>query len=442
MTQWVPAFGILGAMLFYALFLYRHALNIPFNDDIFDVLQVLNGIVQSNDLKDTLTVLSAQFIEHRTFSSRLVYYLVLLITGEVNFRTLVFLANLAIPLLLVLFYLAIRHHSRVLLVLFPAALILFSLRAYELMFWPMAGFSNMYVYLYAFASLSCLRDVGLIRFLAALLFAALGAFTLASGQLIWLFGFASLLHQALIVRRISLSYAICWAFCAVFVLLVWHMNFEPTGSIDSMFKSLRAVPLYKTQYFFALLGSAFSDRNLLLAMGAGVVMLCLVVFFSIRSFADKDVTLMLFAWYIILCAFLVTLGRSGDGVAVGFIRVTVLEAALKSRYSFSSLLLAATIIVLVASQRNFVHAGKAEGFTFFSVILLSAVFWGYSFKTYQPLLQSRLEKRVNHYNREEYLCFFASNEETSLIVNEAISLGIYRPPARPHPRPSVVPTSE
>ena len=52
---------------------------------------------------------------------------------------------------------------------------------------------------------------------------------------------------------------------------------------------------------------------------------------------------------------------------------------------------------------------------------MSASFWGYSFKMYQPLLQSRLEKRFNHYNQEEYLCFYASNEETSVIVNEAIS---------------------
>ena len=134
LTQWVPAFGIVGVMLYYALFLYRHALNIPYNDDIFDVLTVLNRIVQSNDLKHTIAVLFEQHLDHRNLSPRLVYYLLLLINGEVNFRTLVFFANLAIPLLLMLFYLAIRHQPRPLLVIFPAALILFSLRAYELIF--------------------------------------------------------------------------------------------------------------------------------------------------------------------------------------------------------------------------------------------------------------------------------------------------------------------
>ena len=207
----------------------------------------------------------------------------------------------------------------------------------------------------------------MIRFLAALVFASLGTFTFSSGQFIWLVGIASLLHQALIVRRISLAYSVGWAFCAVFVLHVWHIDFESvnsiqTNSIETLFESLRAVPLYKMKYFFTLMGSAISDSNLLLAQGAGVVMLSLVVFFSIRGFTSKDVTLLLLAWYIIICALLVTVGRSGEGVDPTWTRITVLEYALNSRYSFTSLLLAATIIVwslpnaiayLRESSRNF-----------------------------------------------------------------------------------------
>ncbi len=97
LTQWVPAFGILGVMLYYALFLYRHALNIPYNDDIFDVLTVLNRIVQSNGLKSIVAVLFELHLDHRNFSSRLVYYLLLFINGEVNFRDTCFLREFGDP---------------------------------------------------------------------------------------------------------------------------------------------------------------------------------------------------------------------------------------------------------------------------------------------------------------------------------------------------------
>jgi len=208
-TQWVPAAGVAAVMLHYALFIYWHALNIPYADDIFDVLQVLNGTVQSNDVQETFGLLFAQYFNHRTLSNRLIYYLMLLATGEVNFRTTLFLANLALPLLLMLLYLTIRHQTYRWLVLLSAALILFGLRTHELSFWT-APMDDMFVYVYGFASLICLRKIGLVRFLAALVFASLGTFTLANGQFIWLVGFGCLLHQSLILRRTSLIYAFGW----------------------------------------------------------------------------------------------------------------------------------------------------------------------------------------------------------------------------------------
>ena len=124
-------------------------------------------------------LLFAQYFNHRTLSNRLIYYVMLLATGEVNFRTTVFLANLALPLLLMLLYLTIRHQTYRWLVLLSAALLLFGLRTYELSLWT-SPMDDMFVYVYGFASLICLRKVGLARFLAALVFASLGAFTLAN----------------------------------------------------------------------------------------------------------------------------------------------------------------------------------------------------------------------------------------------------------------------
>jgi hypothetical protein len=430
LTHWAPAFGIVGVILYYALFLYQHALNIPYADDIFDVLEMLNGVVQSEDLNQTITLLFAQHIEHRTLASRLIYCLQFLVAGEIDFRVLVFLANLALPLLLLLFYIAVRKQARPLWVIFPAALVLFQLRAYHLVFWSMAAFAYLFVYMYAFASLSCLRNVSFPRFLAALVFASLASFSLASGQLIWLVGLVSLLHQSLALRRASLIYSLCWIFCAVAVLSVWHMEFEPMVSVSFLLKSLVAMPLYPIPFFLALIGNAVSASNLLLAQGLGVVALCLVGYYSVRMVAKEDVTLELFVWYIILSAFSIALARSP---------LAGLESALHSRYSLPSLLLVATLLVLMASQLDSLQTNRRGVFALLILTLLSASFWGYSFHTYRPALQRLLESTVNNYNHEVYWALYVPPEETKAIVAESISLGIYQPPARPNPKPIVAP---
>ena len=428
-TQWVPAVGVVAVVIHYALFLYRHAVNIPYADDIFDVLQVLTGAVQSNDLQQTFALLFAQYFNHRTLSNRLIYYVMLLTTGEVNFRTTVFLANLALPLLLMLLYLTIRHQTHRWLVLLSAALILFGLRTYELSLWT-SPMDDMFVYVYGFASLICLRKVGLMRFLAALVFASLCAFTLASGQLIWLVGFGSLLYQSLVLRRTSLVYALCWILSAVIVLIVWHMGFETGYTIPDILTILLTTPLHPIAYFFTLLGNAFSGSSVLSAASAGCVMLCVVSYSSVRRFGQEDLTLEFFAWYLVFSLLAVTFGRAA---------MTEVEYALSSRYALPSELL---VITIIAGLGYHLPTRRQNLITYLIILFMCAFYWGSSFQTYRPSLQQMLEKRVVSYNRGVYWAYGASKKETSSIVTTAVSLGIYRAPARPPPQPDIAPSSK
>ncbi len=428
-TRWAPALGILGVMLCYALFLYRHAINIPYADDIFDILQLLINVVKSTDFTHTFKLLFAQHNEHRTLSSRLVYYLLLIVAGEINFRTLIFLANLAIPLMLLLFWLSIRHHRYALLILLPVALVLFQPRFYELSFWSMAGFAYMFVYLYAFASLSCLREVGLIRFLAAVVFASLGTFTLASGQLIWLVGFASLLHQALVVRRISLAYPVCWMCCAALILLAWRIGYETQNTMDFIWNGLLEQPRHYAAYFLVLLGNALSESSVALAVSAGGVMLIIAGYTSVRSIPRNDISLELYAGYIVLSIVVTTLGRAS---------ATSLEFALMSHYSLPSVLLLATTIAMLGSR---LPASGQKMSVYAVAILLTAAYWVSSFQVHTVRLQQVLERTVKNYNQNTYWAFAKSTVETNAIVSEAIAMGIYKPPPRPYPMPDVAPAA-
>ncbi len=428
-THWLPVFGIAGVMLYYALFLYRYALNIPFADDIYDVLQFLSDVTQSTEWKHTVELFFAQTNEHRTLSSRLVYYLMLIVAGEINFRTLIFLANLAIPLLITLLYFAIRSHSRALLILLPVALVLFQFRAYEIHFWTMAGFAYMYVYVFAFASLSCLRQVNLTRFLAALVFASLGTFTLASGQLIWLVGFASLLHQSLVVRRIALTYAACWMVCAAMVLIAWRIGYETQFTMQFILNDFLFEPQHHITYFLVLLGNAAGENSVLLAACTGSVLLLVVGYSSVYSITRKDISLQLFACFIVLSVFAMALGRAP---------FTDLNYALSSRYGFPSVLLLATTIALLCSSLSV----NSKILKRMSVItLLAAVYWVSSFQIYPAKAQVMQAMTVGNFNWGKYWAYGSPYSETGPIVEKATALGIYKPPARPHPAPNTVPSS-
>lgn len=426
---WVPVAGLAAVLLHHALFLYWHAVNIPYADDIFDMLGVLSATVQSNDPSQTFGLLYAQYFNHRTLSNRLIHYLVLLVTGEVNFRTTVFLANLVLPLLLLLLFLTIRQQTYRWWILLSAALILFGLRTYELTLWT-APMDDMYVYVYAFAALICLRQARWVRFAAAVVFASLATFTLANGQLIWLVGLISLLHRSLVLRRATLIYVYGWLLSAGIVLSLWHLGFDKGYSASTVLGMLLKAPLHPIAYFLSLMGNAVSGSSTLVATSVGCGLLFLIGYSSVRRFREEDLTLEFFAWFIVLSLLTITFGRAP---------LTAIEYALSSRYALPSSLL---LILVVAALAHHVSLRWQNMGTYFVIFLLCALHYGASFQTYRPALQHMLEKRVASYNRGKYWAFGSSHQETTAVVMTAVADGIYTEPPRPHPLPSIAPSSK
>jgi hypothetical protein len=70
-------------------------------------------------------------------------------------------------------------------------------------------------------------------------------------------------------------------------------------------------------------------------------------------------------------------------------------------------------------------------------ILVALLYCGYSFRVYSLALQPYMERRVANFNRGRYHAWFVPLKESNAIVAEAIELGIYDPPPRPMPAPSV-----
>jgi hypothetical protein len=413
-TQWLPAGLIFAVIAYYFGFLYQHAINIPFGDDIYDVLKVISEVQLADDKISALQILYAPHNEHRTFASRLLYFTTYLVSGQVDFRNLIFLANLAIPLLFLIFYIRIRKHQMRFWILLPVALILFQLRTYSLTLWSMAAFAYFYVFLYGFYSLYCLHELTKIKFLLAVILASLATFTLASGQMIWLAGFACLVHQSLIRRDTSILYAVIW-FIIGFVLLV---ELNTSGRLN-MLGYIFSNPTPSIQFALALLGSAVSGTSKGWAMLAGSTLLTTLTVLTVRSFRESDLRLEFCCWFVVLSVIVMTIGRAKMGTP------------LHSRYSFPSVLLLAGVWVLIAVRLKIQSLR-----VFIPVVLLACAYCITSYRMYGEALQTHLVQRVRMFNFGVYYAFPHPAQESTKIVQKAIENEIYTPPRRPLPNPS------
>jgi len=405
----------------YAHFLWVEALNIPFADDILDVLQVLLGVLRAEHWAEAFEVLAAQHNDHRTLSSRLVYLLVYAVQGEINFRSLVFIANLALPALAAILSFSVSERTRRWPALVVILLVLLQLRAYGIVLWPMAAFAYFWVYLWGFACLALLHSLTPLRFVLALLAALLATFTLASGQLTWLLGAAGLAHQVIIQRRVRAGWLAAWLLATAVALWAWRLGLETPNTMAGVLGHLAATPGHHIAYFFILLGNVFSESSDITAGMGGAALLAMVLASSWKNWRAADIRPELCCWLIIASTAAMVLGRA---------HISPLEYALSSRYSFPSTLLLASVWVLLLNrlpqQRWRWFAGAA---------VLAAVFWVTSWSIYSVALQPHVEKRIARFDHKVYWVYGHPTRETNAIVAEAIAAHIYQPPPRPYPAP-------
>jgi hypothetical protein len=154
-SNYIYLWALLPAALFFNSVL-TNAKNVPILDDynaILDFVYRFKGL----GLKDKFIALFQQHNEHRIFLSRVVYVTYYQLFGEINFRNLIFIADLQlIPVALIGIYF-IQYY----LVMYRniAALIwclcVFDLNSYEAATWAMCGMQAYGVIMLFFISLFC-----------------------------------------------------------------------------------------------------------------------------------------------------------------------------------------------------------------------------------------------------------------------------------------------
>ena len=149
-AYWAMAFCV---MAYFIWFVYSRALNIPYQDDILDILQFLLRLTEIDAAGEWVSEFLAVYNVHRTTSSRLVYYSLYLMQGQVDFRVFTVVANLTLPLIAFCYSCMVPQRKNLSLALLIAVLLLCQPGTYELVFFPVAAFSFYSMVLYAIASM-------------------------------------------------------------------------------------------------------------------------------------------------------------------------------------------------------------------------------------------------------------------------------------------------
>ena len=428
--RWLPLLAFIAVIANHLWFVYSHAINIPYQDGIYDYLRFVQLAEAADGAKGVFAELFKQYMFHRTSAPRLFVYAAYLIEGEVNFRTLTILANLVVALILLLFYLSVRGEKYRWIWLLVSALLLLHLRTYTIVLWSQPAFPYYSVFFFAFAGLFALHKVTMPKLLFAGILCTFSAFSYASGQIVWLLGLASLLHQCLISGRRSLMYPALWLLIAIAVFAVWRVDYivGGTGGLDIDLRMLPSqlvdAPLNQilmryVAFFLVMLGSAFTDSSVWGAGAAGLMVLAILSFISIRFIKQEDIRLALCCWFVVASATAVTAGR-----AIWLSPDYILD----TRYSFLSVMLISTLALLIQTKFKLFKTPLV-----YLVIPLAGIYWIWAHRHFEGPLQDLMNERYKAYNKERYPVFGMPSTQPAAVVREAISTGVYKPPCRPFP---------
>lgn len=132
----------------------EYTYNIPKLDDYDAILGFMNDFAKA-DFGTRLQLLFAQHNEHRIFTSRIIYLLQYYITGSVNFKSIIYIGNLQLIPIFILFAYFIKRFVKTMWVVpaIAASLCIFDVAGYDNSGFAMAAIQNYGVVMYFALSL-------------------------------------------------------------------------------------------------------------------------------------------------------------------------------------------------------------------------------------------------------------------------------------------------
>ncbi|MER0438144.1 hypothetical protein [Emticicia sp. W12TSBA100-4] len=365
----LATFLILFPIAVFYLVFQKYAVNIPHWDD-FAIRNTLAQMLETNSFSEKIKLLFSQHNEHRILLTRLSAWVIYLLQGTLNLKSLMFIGLLTLAGLLIIFFQVSKKYNLPLLAFVPVSLILFNVGLFENTFWGMASVQNFGVIFFAFLTFYWLvfsiENPYKNYFYFALFSCLIGVFTSSNGIIIPLIGCFVLLVQQ---RKKQIF---IWLGCSALFIFGFFFNFHknPDNVVKTNFSGYKTI----IKGLFATFGSVLDSsaiapaKHLDLAMALGLFLLIFVCLFAYQVIFKKY-NLSIRTNDLFLLACLAFIGITSVGIVVARISYGI-EILLTSKYKIYSVLsLIIFYIVALNSlaeryKNNFVQLATFAGFAF------------------------------------------------------------------------------
>ena len=404
-------------ILSYAALIGYIVADIPCWDDFDSILNTMLRTEAANSQFDKLKMLFSFHNEHRLGILRVTTFLLLKLTGAVNFSSLIILGNLG----LIIVFLSLGalyfernnttrddslHRLYALPTLACASLLIFQPQFYDTPLWPTVLLSNITVVYFSAFSFLLLATTSTIRTSAAFLLGSLALFSQGNGVVTLPIGLLILISNR------NFKIVIPWSIGTVALTSLYFIGFQkPAESLEISFE--RLVQMVDHGLSFLGAGPAFTNHRM--AIVIGLIETATFLALTIRALKKDRPSIYFFLLFLFLTVGLNCLGRNTFGPEY---------VLLQPRYKFLSDLTLGTLIVAVARELRGSYAKFFSIGALFSSFCLNVLFYAVNLDNVLEVRDTLLRGAAKWVVKREGLYFPVLEVVVSTIDNSKAA-GIY-----------------
>jgi hypothetical protein len=407
-VQWL--FLVVSSIV-YLVLTYRLSSPAPYLDDYEALLGFMVSVENESSWTGKIQRLFQQHNEHRIIIPRLIVWVQYLVTGELNFRTTILMANIflvGIVFLLNRFFLSGKFWG----IGIASVLLLMNYLHYENYQWALAGLQNYGVMLLALMSLVCCKKK---KYTWMFVFAIMAALCSSSGIL--LLGCYAIYF---IFRKTYTPVFVCLFLMVLFYVTFYAFNYKPVHQHPGSLYIINH-PAEFLSYYFALLASYTAPIFRLLpknAIAFGLIMFVLNIYGMIRVFLLDKKNILLYT----------SLFLNAVLLAIAYTRFNFgLDQAFASRYAVFSTVYFLISFSMLLYNRNWkmVLSRHLLSMTMILFSLFISYYACYLYKPYVKSVQDHLFNTICSYKKGENPDLpYIGYKDPHKILQEAEALGI------------------
>lgn len=382
--------------VFYFVF-QKYAVNIPHWDD-FAIRNTLAQMIETESVFQKIKLLFSQHNEHRILLTRFSAWMVYLLEGTLNLKSLMLIGIIALLGILFLLYKVSKKYNSSLLAFVPISFIFLNVGLFENTFWGMASVQNFGVIFFAFLTFYWLvfsvENKHRHYFYFAIFSCFLGVFTSSNGIIIPLIGCLVLLVQQ---RKTQLVVFLSSSVVLVFGFFYGFQK-NPDNVVKTDFSDVKTIIKGTLATFGSVLNSSAiaPAKHLDLAMAFGLFILIFICLFAYQVILKKynlsERTADLF-----LLACLAFISITSVGIAVARISYGI-EILMTSKYKIYSVL---SMVIFYLVAYNSLAERYKNNFTQLAIVF-SIGFNLYTYLTVYQDIKYLNQERITDQFKQQY----------------------------------------